>query len=204
LAKASTPVLIEDVLRVAVELFRVRGYHKTRMQDIAAKFDVTHAALYYHFKSKQDILAQINLAAIADILGTALAIEQQELPVEERFQALVRAHFLWVAKNTAQASALFNLDDELPPGALRRVRNLRREYTKLFRDLYVAGVAEGKFPDVDPQIAIGFILGGGNWIYTWYQPGDSRKPEMIADIGVQLVAKGFLGRSLLGTDPPQR
>jgi AcrR family transcriptional regulator len=41
---------------VAVELFTEQGYDKTSLREIAGRLDVTKAALYYHFKSKEDIV----------------------------------------------------------------------------------------------------------------------------------------------------
>ncbi|WP_433891591.1 TetR/AcrR family transcriptional regulator [Streptomyces sp. CA-111067] len=50
---------------VALELFAERGYEKTSLREIAEHLDVTKAALYYHFKTKEDILV-----SIADDLAT--------------------------------------------------------------------------------------------------------------------------------------
>jgi AcrR family transcriptional regulator len=41
---------------VAVELFGEQGYEKTSLREIAERLGVTKAALYYHFKSKEDIV----------------------------------------------------------------------------------------------------------------------------------------------------
>jgi AcrR family transcriptional regulator len=41
---------------VALELFAEQGYEKTSLREIAGRLDVTKAALYYHFKSKEDIV----------------------------------------------------------------------------------------------------------------------------------------------------
>ncbi len=40
----------------ALELFLERGYEKTSLREIAEQLDVTKAALYYHFKTKEDIV----------------------------------------------------------------------------------------------------------------------------------------------------
>jgi AcrR family transcriptional regulator len=42
--------------QVALELFAERGYEKTSLREIAERLGVTKAALYYHFKSKEDIV----------------------------------------------------------------------------------------------------------------------------------------------------
>jgi AcrR family transcriptional regulator len=44
---------------VALSLFAEQGYEKTSLREIAEHLDVTKAALYYHFKTKEDILISI-------------------------------------------------------------------------------------------------------------------------------------------------
>jgi AcrR family transcriptional regulator len=46
-------------LDVALELFAEQGYEKTSLREIAERLDVTKAALYYHFASKEALLAGI-------------------------------------------------------------------------------------------------------------------------------------------------
>ncbi|MEU8701814.1 TetR/AcrR family transcriptional regulator [Streptomyces sp. NPDC048680] len=54
--RGNTRQRIQDV---ALELFAEQGYEKTSLREISEKLDVTKAALYYHFKTKEDILASI-------------------------------------------------------------------------------------------------------------------------------------------------
>ncbi|WP_408907243.1 TetR/AcrR family transcriptional regulator [Streptomyces cavernicola] len=51
--RGNTRQRIQDV---ALELFAERGYEKTSLREIAERLEVTKAALYYHFKTKEDIL----------------------------------------------------------------------------------------------------------------------------------------------------
>ncbi|MFC8870242.1 TetR/AcrR family transcriptional regulator [Streptomyces sp. NPDC057148] len=44
---------------VALALFAEQGYEKTSLREIAERLDVTKAALYYHFKTKEEILVSI-------------------------------------------------------------------------------------------------------------------------------------------------
>jgi AcrR family transcriptional regulator len=44
------------VQQVALELFAEQGYEKTSLREIAERLGVTKAALYYHFKSKEDLV----------------------------------------------------------------------------------------------------------------------------------------------------
>ncbi len=54
--RGNTRQRIQDV---ALELFAEQGYEKTSLREIAECLDVTKAALYYHFKTKEEILVSI-------------------------------------------------------------------------------------------------------------------------------------------------
>ncbi|MEV8514024.1 helix-turn-helix domain-containing protein [Dactylosporangium sp. NPDC051484] len=47
------------IQRVALDLFIEDGYDKTSLREIAEKLGVTKAALYYHFPTKDDIVASL-------------------------------------------------------------------------------------------------------------------------------------------------
>jgi AcrR family transcriptional regulator len=49
----------QRIQEVALELFAEQGYEKTSLREIAEHLDVTKAALYYHFKTKEDILISV-------------------------------------------------------------------------------------------------------------------------------------------------
>ncbi|MFJ3926649.1 TetR/AcrR family transcriptional regulator [Streptomyces sp. NPDC090022] len=54
--RGDTRQRIQDV---ALELFAEQGYEKTSLREIAERLGVTKAALYYHFKTKEEILISI-------------------------------------------------------------------------------------------------------------------------------------------------
>jgi AcrR family transcriptional regulator len=49
----------QEILDTALELFADQGYDKTSLREIAERVGVTKAALYYHFRSKEDILVAL-------------------------------------------------------------------------------------------------------------------------------------------------
>ncbi|MEV0172557.1 TetR/AcrR family transcriptional regulator [Streptomyces sp. NPDC050803] len=54
--RGDTRQRIQDV---ALELFAEQGYEKTSLREIAERLEVTKAALYYHFKTKEEIVVSI-------------------------------------------------------------------------------------------------------------------------------------------------
>ena len=49
----------EQIQSVALELFAEKGYDRASLREIAERLHVTKAALYYHFRTKDDILASV-------------------------------------------------------------------------------------------------------------------------------------------------
>lgn len=94
MARGNTRQRIQDV---ALDLFAEQGYEKTSLREIAERLDVTKAALYYHFKTKEDILIGVfedmtrpmdELIAWAEEQPRSLETRQEVL---RRYQVALRA-----------------------------------------------------------------------------------------------------------------
>jgi AcrR family transcriptional regulator len=72
----------ERIQSVALELFAEQGYDKTSLREIAERLDVTKAALYYHFKSKEDIVRSFTEDYVTD-LDALIAWGAAQPPTEE-------------------------------------------------------------------------------------------------------------------------
>jgi AcrR family transcriptional regulator len=79
-----------QLVAIAAELFRARGYHGVGINDLAAAAGITGPALYRHFADKQAILAYVVLAGIDDMeAATAEALAGMDTPVPEQISALL-------------------------------------------------------------------------------------------------------------------
>ncbi|MEC3954623.1 helix-turn-helix domain-containing protein [Nocardia sp. CDC153] len=81
----------ERIRSVAMELFSERGYEKTSLREIAERLGVTKAALYYHFRTKEDIVASLSedlRGGIDEIVRWAEATP----PGRERAEEIVRRY----------------------------------------------------------------------------------------------------------------
>ena len=71
----------ERILQVALELFGRQGYEGTSIRDIADRMGMTKAAIYYHFPSKENLLADILTPAmtrVGQVLATAGPVSTSE------------------------------------------------------------------------------------------------------------------------------
>ncbi|MFJ4716376.1 TetR/AcrR family transcriptional regulator [Streptomyces sp. NPDC088785] len=63
-----------EIREVALELFTRQGYEATSLREIAERLGITKAALYYHFKNKDDIVRSLfsdHLKALDGLLDWA-------------------------------------------------------------------------------------------------------------------------------------
>lgn len=75
---------------VALELFAEQGYEKTSLREIAERLGVTKAALYYYFKSKEDIVRSLVEDYVAQLDGLIAWAKTQTPGPDTRAQIVTR------------------------------------------------------------------------------------------------------------------
>lgn len=100
----------QRALEIAAELIAERGYAATSLREIAERLRVTKAALYYHFSSKDDLVAAL-VAPVLEGLDRFLdEAERDALPAE-----VVAGRAAGLAFAAPGAAAIFG-DPALRPG----------------------------------------------------------------------------------------
>jgi AcrR family transcriptional regulator len=102
--RSDTRQRIQDV---ALDLFVEHGYEKTSLREIAERLDVTKAALYYHFKTKEDILVSL-FADRAEPLDDLIAWGRAQPNTLEAKKEFLRRY----AEQLKAASRLFRFAQE--------------------------------------------------------------------------------------------
>jgi AcrR family transcriptional regulator len=79
----------QRILAVAQELFASQGYAGTSIADIANRLGLSKASLYYHFKSKTDIIDELLAGPLAAYVELAQNAAAGRHTVEELLAAII-------------------------------------------------------------------------------------------------------------------
>jgi TetR/AcrR family fatty acid metabolism transcriptional regulator len=66
------------ILDAAVRVFAHKGYHTSRVGDIAEEAGVAHGLLYHYFRSKEELLETIFRETWRDVLDAVRAVEETD------------------------------------------------------------------------------------------------------------------------------
>ena len=170
-----------DILRGAAAVFRDRGFDGAGMREIADAIGMAPAALYYYFRSKEDLLYFCQDYSLDRMIAEARAIERggKKLPAAEKLAAVIAAQLRCMLDELHGSSAHLEFR-AIPRPKLSRIIAKRDAYEACLRRILAAGVRSGEFRRVDVKLASLALLGAINWTIKWYRPGGPRDAATIA------------------------
>jgi TetR/AcrR family acrAB operon transcriptional repressor len=87
--KAEAEQTRQKILKAALDLFVEKGYERTTFEDVATRIRLTKGAVYWHFKSKPDLFAEL----VAGMSATHYEQVSRVLPAPASLDGLI-AHFV--------------------------------------------------------------------------------------------------------------
>lgn len=180
-----------DLVRVSARLFREKGFNGTTVRDIADAVGMRSGSPFYHFKTKQDILAAVIEEGLVGGLSDTERIVESDLPPREKFRALIRSHLETVlAEGHDFIPVLLYEWRALSPELQDRIISLKDRYDtrwqQVLSDLKNAGLIES-----DSKVVRLLMLGAVNYSMQWYKPGKGLSIDQLADQTVDF----FLGQA---------
>ena len=185
--EAVTRLKRERILATAVELFHSNGLSNTTLEAVADRMNVTKPFIYSHFKSKNELLAEICAQGIRASLEALNRVVATTGSATDKVRALTRAFMLAVIENQGHIAIYTREQKHLSKADSTAIDNMRREFDRKFCALLTEGVAAGEFVVDDVQLASLAIGGVVSWSYVWYRPGGRLTPEETADRIADLV-----------------
>ncbi|MDZ4691714.1 TetR/AcrR family transcriptional regulator [Terricaulis sp.] len=154
-------------LEAAANAFNAHGFYKTSLGDIAAELGVTKAALYYYFKSKDEILFECHTLAIEAM--TSLPAISEDLSGLQKVEAFVLGYVDMIVQSFGRCLVLTGTHP-LEPENAEKCRAGRRRVHDLLVDMINTGVKDGSIRSQDARLTANFIFGALNWVAQWHRP----------------------------------
>lgn len=186
------------LIGAAASLFRKTGYEAATTRQLAAILGIRSASLYYHVRSKEDMLYAIcvhSLARITQEVGAATAQERDPLT---RVRTLITTHIAVALADTDKHATMLVELRSLSPRRRAKVTRLRDDYEaivrKVVKEAQIAGVLRS---DIGAKyLALG-LLNLLNWSIFWYRKKGSLRPAGLAQILSTLFIEGAGGHGRL-------
>ncbi|WP_028710711.1 TetR/AcrR family transcriptional regulator [Paracoccus pantotrophus] len=180
----------EEILATAARLFAESGIRAVTIDDIASSLGYTKSVVYYYFKNKNQVLWEIFNRIHEEWWQDMVAIAEQDLPPDQLLAAMVRKHALNVMDRTEWTAIYFRDQSELTDAQQAQVTERKRDFDKLFRQVYEQGVASGAFRNIPPYLIVSGIIGMCNATHAWFKKSGPLTPAAIADHYASLVLDG--------------
>jgi AcrR family transcriptional regulator len=182
------------ILDAAAEIIVRQGYDACTMRAVAALVDMKAGSLYYHFKSKDEIVEEILNQGIETLytrVAETIRSLPQEAPFAERLLAAVQVH---ISSLVGKDQKYMHVYEHLPPTIKRRSRKMREKYAQLWHGLFADGVASGETADGhDLSLLVPYFLGGLNRVPEWSRASGASS-EQIAALAVATLLDGIGAR----------
>jgi AcrR family transcriptional regulator len=204
-AKQRKPYNLDAILDVAVSVFRERGYDGSTLDDVARAAGITKASIYYHVRSKEELLAR----------GVGRALDALFAVLDERpaKRGRAAARLKYIVQRTIEITV-----DKLPEVTLllrvrgntpveRQIMERRREFDHLIAKVMRQAQRQGDIrADVEPRLATRLLFGMLNSITEWYRQGGRLDAPEVAEAISRIAFEGMQrgNRGVLTNQPNGR
>lgn len=171
------------ILETALELFAAQGFAATTTRELSERLGFTKAALYYHFRTKDELLQALVEPVVAQLTALLGPHPHDELPLDRAARGRLLAGYLDVVVAHRRLLGVLVQD---PSAAQRPALEAGRAFHERLTEL-LSGTRD---PSTEERTRLRFVLGGLHAAVLFAEP-----EEDVASIGTAALAAG---RELLG------
>lgn len=190
MSQATTPrnASRTQLVQAAARLFRDKGYERTTVRDLAAAVGMQSGSLFYHFKNKSEILAEVMNEGVTAVLeNTRQAANSTDDP-RERLVAMTTAHLETLHSDQQSSLSVMLYEwNSLPTAARANIIAQRNAYEVLWHDALQTAM-DAKLIKGDLKLLTRLWLGALNWTPQWVRrDGPLSMPDIASKIIEQFI-----------------
>ncbi len=187
----------EEIIVKSSRLFRENGYPSTSIRDIGNALGVTSAALYYHFKNKDELLLAVIKTAHKNIQQNVHNAIEKETDPGRRIRNAMQAHLRFSVDHQDLAIVYLTEVEHLSEESYRHVEDEVQAYNAMWSTLFADAKESGVIGEhVDIGLLKLLMFGALNLVVTWYRPTGAYTPEQITDELFKYATEGVMPRSI--------
>ncbi len=184
-----------EILKAAQELFYEKGYEKATTREISERVGISKAALYHHFKNKEEILFKICIFAADELINNMrVAISRNKnssLPVKEKIKDIMLEYARTYLKNKNFNKILLHEIEFLPPEKKRIILDKETENVHQLRDFLKELINKGELKGFNPTVMTFSLISALHWLYFWFKPEKGLSLEEIVDEMASMYMEGI-------------
>ncbi len=178
-----------QILDAAVRVFAHKGFHTSRVGDIAEEAGVAHGLLYHYFSSKDEVLETVFHENWSVLLDRIRAVEETDEPASEQLRH-VAAILLRTWRHEPDVVRVVVREIARSPEVQERIGELVEPVDSI-RRIVERGQARGEFrADLDPLLCATIFYGGidailTSWVLGTREDGDeaiARAEQTLAEV----------------------
>lgn len=180
----------DQVREAACDAFYEYGYHGASVREIANRRGVSVAALYYHYSSKEDVLADVVVHLVQDVLQAVWQASEDagDMPAA-KLAAAVRTHVLFLIEHRVEGFVA-NAEFRYLSGEDRTLAmEMQRRHQRCYAEILEEGTAQGHFDVAASKTTARAIMSMCTAVLSWYVKGENSTPDEIADTYAYLALK---------------
>ena len=149
-----------EILEAALECFSSKGFGASTMADIRARAGASTGSIYHHFKSKEQLAAELYLQGVRSMQEQGLAALLRNERTERGIRALVEAYLDWVNDHRALAAFLFTMRHaDFMDAVEADLDRIQREAIEAAADWFRARMVSGELRNLAPDILRAILYG---------------------------------------------
>ncbi|MDC7706996.1 TetR/AcrR family transcriptional regulator [Vogesella indigofera] len=176
-----------ELVRAAARLFRDQGYERTTVRDLGNAVGLQSGSLFYHFRTKEEILvAVMALGITATTEQLAAALSRAKTP-REKLTALFHVHLhSLLGDNQAALEVMLYEWRSVSAAAKPGLIVLRDRYEALWQEALDEAAAAGLVKP-DTRLLRRTLLGSLHWTVQWYHGNGELSVAELADRMLELT-----------------
>ena len=177
------------ILDAAVRVFASKGYHTSRVGDIAEEAGIAHGLLYHYFGSKEEVLQTVFRENWSQLVEAFTRIEASEEPPTQQLAAIAKV-LLRSWRDQPDLVRVMVREVARSPQLQGQVDEIRAVFLVIQR-VIERGQADGSFrPEIDARLASWIFYGGleellTGWVLGQLPDGDeevARAEQTVVDL----------------------